>query len=266
MSGGATLVQAMLAGDIQFGAMAGSAPVAAYLAGVDMVQIMGIINRPAYVLVSRPEIRSLSDLKGKIVAVTRIGSSSDFLARLQLESAGLIPAKDVTILGLGSSPERLAAVEGRRIHAALLTHGEIFQAQKLGMSILSDLSQVLPYPFYGITAMRGYIQKNEREVRFLMRALTEAIYRMAGDKEFTLKVLQKYARVSDPEILENAYQALVRFQERIPYPSTEAMKTVIEEFARRDARARTLSPAVLIELRFVKELEESGFIKKLSGG
>ncbi len=265
VAGGGLLTQAMIAGDIQFGAMAGSAPAAAHLAGADMVQLMGIINRPAYVLVSRPEIQGLSELKGKVVAVSRIGASSDFLTRMQLEKAGLTPDKDVAILAIGHSPERLAAVYGKRVNAALISHGEIFQAQRLGLTLLSDFSQELAYPFYGIAALRRYVQQNEKEVRGVMRAVTEGIHKMAADKKFTLSVLRKYARVSDPEVLENAYQALVRFQEKLPYPSEEAMGVVIEELSRRQPKAKGLSPAMFIDSRFVKEIEESGSLNKLPG-
>ncbi len=265
VAGGGLLTQAMVAGDIQFGAMAGSAPAAAHLAGADMVQLMGIINRPAYVLMSRPELRSLSALKGKVIAVSRIGASSDFLTRMQLEKAGLTPDKDVAILAIGSSPERLAAVYGKRVDAALITHGEIFQAQRLGLTLLSDFSQELAYPFYGIVALRRYVQQNEKEVRAVVRAVTEAISKMAADKKFTLSVLRKNARVSDPEVLENAYEALVRFQEKLPYPSEQAMRVVIEELSRRQPKAKGLSPATLIDPRFVREMEESNFNKRLPG-
>lgn len=263
VAGGGLLTQAMVAGDIQFGAMAGSAPATAHLAGADMVQLMGIINRPAYVLVSRPEIRSLSALKGKVLAVSRIGASSDFLTRMQLDKAGLTADKDVAILGIGYSPERLAAVYGKRVDAALITHGEIFQAQRLGLTLLSDFSQELAYPFYGIAALRRYVQQNEKEVRSMVRAVIEAIHKMASDKKFTLSVLRKYARVSDPEVLDNAYEALIKFQEKRPYPSEEAMSIVIEELARRQPKAKALSPALFIDPRFVREMEESGFIQKL---
>jgi ABC-type nitrate/sulfonate/bicarbonate transport system substrate-binding protein len=266
VAGGGLLSQTMVSGDIQFGVMAGSAPAAAHLAGADMVQLMGIINRPAYVLMSRPELRNLSGLKGKVVAVSRIGASSDFLTRMQLEKAGLAPDKDVAILAIGHSPERLAAVYGKRVDAALISHGEIFQARRLGLTLLSDFSQALAYPFYGLAALRRYIQQNEKEARGVVRAVTEAIHKMAADKNFTLSVLRKYARVSDAEVLENAYEALVRFQEKLPYPSEEAMRVVIEELSRRQPKAKGLSPGAFIDPRFVKELEDSGFIRKVSGG
>src|SRR5258705_13050712 len=139
--GGSTVVQSMIAGDVQFGRGSATEVVTAHLAGFPLKILTALINKFVYSFVTPMNIARPQDLKGKVVAVSRFGSGSDFITRLALKSWGLEPVKDVTILQIGNSPERLAAVAGGKVQGSILSLSQTPRAKKLGLRVLADLSQ-----------------------------------------------------------------------------------------------------------------------------
>ena len=140
--GGSTVVQSMIAGDVQFGRGSATEVVTAHLAGFPLKILTALINKFVYSFVTPMNIARPQDLKGKAVAVSRFGSGSDFITRLALKSWGLEPVKDVTILQIGNSPERLAAVAGGKVQGSILSLSQTPRAKKLGLRVLADLSQI----------------------------------------------------------------------------------------------------------------------------
>jgi ABC-type nitrate/sulfonate/bicarbonate transport system substrate-binding protein len=140
--GGSTVVQSMIAGDVQFGRGSATEVVTAHLAGFPLKILTALINKFVYSFVTPMSIARPQDLKGRAVAVSRFGSGSDFITRLALKSWGLEPVKDVTILQIGNSPERLAAVAGGKVQGSILSLSQTPRAKKLGLRVLADLSQI----------------------------------------------------------------------------------------------------------------------------
>ena len=120
-AGAAQVIQTMMAGENQIATAGGSGVVDADFGGADLVAVAGMVNMPAFYIVVQPEIKSIQDLRGKPVGITRFGSSTDFTMRYILRKAGLDPDKDVPLLQLGGQPELAAAIEARRIFAAPMT-------------------------------------------------------------------------------------------------------------------------------------------------
>ena len=122
---GTESMQALVGGRVPINVGGASAVVNAALAGADVVLIAGFVNGFAYSLVVVPEIKTPADLKGKAIGVNRFGSSNDFAARLALTRLGLRPDRDVTLLQLGASTARLAAMQARSIQGAVLEPGSL---------------------------------------------------------------------------------------------------------------------------------------------
>src|SRR5947207_7431164 len=101
IASGSLMVQSMLGGDLPISAAAGSASVDAALAGSDMTMFGALVKVPAFYIMALPEIKSIEDLRGKSVGVTRFGSSTDFTMRYVLRKQGLEPGKDVTLIQTG---------------------------------------------------------------------------------------------------------------------------------------------------------------------
>ena len=134
-AGAAQVIQTMMAGENQLATAGGSGVVDADFAGADLVAVAGMVNIPAFYIVVQPEIKSLQDLRGKPVGVTRFGSSTDFTMRYILKKAGLEPDKDVPLLQMGGQPELAVGMEARRIFAAPMTPPALQKTLKAGARI-----------------------------------------------------------------------------------------------------------------------------------
>lgn len=140
--GGSTVVQAMASGEVQFGRGSATEVVSAHMAGFPLKILAALINKFVYSFVTPAIVAKPQDLKGRAVAISRFGSGSDFITRMALKSWGLEPGKDVTILQVGNSPERLAAIMGGKVHGSILSLSQTPRAKKLGLRVLADLSQI----------------------------------------------------------------------------------------------------------------------------
>src|SRR5215470_13937160 len=131
-TGGTTSVMAMVAGDTPFIQASGPGIVSAGLSGADPIYVVGGITTLDYWLMTQPEIKTAEQLKGGSIAVARFGGAADFVARYALARLGLNPGKDVTIVQVGSTPERLTALETKRVQGTLFPPPASFMAQKQG--------------------------------------------------------------------------------------------------------------------------------------
>jgi len=262
--GGTTAMSALISGNVNFAQLTGSPGAFAYLGGADVVYLAATMDMMSYQIIVKPEIRTASDLKGKRIGISRFGSSPDVAVRLALRTLGVNPDTEVAIIQTGGSPERLAALLGNKVDATVLNAPFDRVAQKQGLRILADTSKMgLSYFDTGIVATRKLIKGNEDLVRQFMRAYVEAIKVFKTNKSHTLAVAARYARVSDTDALEEAYNYFVDKIPRYPYPTINGMQTVLNELARSNPKAASVKPEELVDARFVKELQNSGFIDNL---
>jgi NitT/TauT family transport system substrate-binding protein len=117
---GTTTVQSLIAKNVAFAQMAGAGVIQSCLRGADVVLIAGFLNTMDYQLMVDKSIARPDQLKGKTLAVSRFGSSSDFATRFALDRFGLSPDKDVTLLEIGTQPARFSALESGKIQAAMV--------------------------------------------------------------------------------------------------------------------------------------------------
>ena len=262
--GGTTAMSALVAGNVRFAQLTGSPGAFAFLGGADVVYLAATMDTMSYQIVVKPEIRTASDLKGKRVGISRFGSSPDVAVRLALRKLGLNPESDVSIIQTGGSPERLAALLGSKVDATVLNAPFDRIAQNHNLAILADTSKMgISYFDTGIVSTRKFAQANEELVRRFMRAYVEAIKVFKTNKTRTIAIASKYSRVSDAEALEEAYSYFVGKIPRYPYPTLDGMQTVLNEVARGNPKAAAIKPEELVDARFVKELQATGFIDNL---
>ncbi|MBI2954852.1 MAG: ABC transporter substrate-binding protein [Chloroflexi bacterium] len=262
-----TLGQALVSGDVVLAMVGGGSVVNAVLAGADLVIVAVTSNTLGFSLYGQPEIKRVEDLKGKAAGISRIGSSTDFALRHTLEKFGLQPDKDVAIMQTGGSPESLAALKSGNVQASVFGPPTTLQARKLGLhEVVSIADLKIPYIQVGAAANRKFYASNRETVRNFLKALVEAIALAKKDKEMTMKVIGKYTATEDKEVLDDTYEFFLTKQiPRVPYVTAEAAQTILDEAAERDPKAKTTKPESFIDNSLMKELEESGFIKKLYG-
>ena len=267
IAGSTTVAQAMLAKEIPISEIAIPAVIQADLGGADMVMLAGPNTKPGQKIMAKPEIKTPEALKGKKVGISRFGTSDDFLLRYALTQWNLRPDRDVPIIQLGGSPEILAGLASGTVDAGLLSSPLHLRAAKLGSVLLADLSTIgIDYQGAGLVTTRSFVRDNPDTIRRYVRAYVEGLHRFKTDKAFSLKVLAKYTRINEPEVLEETYQHYaIRVMPKIPYPTTKGIQTVLDEIGTRIPKAKTLQPANFVDVTFLKELEQSGFIKNLYG-
>ena len=259
---GSTAVTALITGDTPISQTAGPSVINATLNGSDTVMIAGGNVTLDYWMLSQPEIKTPAELKGGAVAISRFGSASDFIVRYALQRLGLTPMKDVAILQVGSLTERLAAMETKRVQATVLAPPAMYQAQARGFNMLVDIAALgLPYQATGVATTRKFIRERTDVVRRYIKAHIEAVHRFKTDRETSMKVLAKSLALSDKQLLERTYEGAIA-EHKLPtkqYPTLEGLKTILAS----DPKAKGAKAEEFVDLRFIKELDESGYIDKL---
>ena len=263
-AGAAQVIQTMMAGENQIATAGGSGVVDADFGGADLVMVAGMVNIPAFYIVVQPEIKSIQDLRGRPVGITRFGSSTDFTMRYILRKAGLEPEKDVPLLQMGGQPELAAAIEARRIFAAPMTPPALLKTLKAGAKILIPPKTIgVSFPHVGIVVRKSFLASRRQTVKNFIAGYCEGIAMLYRDKEGSKKALARYLRSDDPESLEASWQFAVDVVERIPYPDPEMFKVVLEERARSRPEAAKAKPEQFFDDTLVRELEREGFFKKI---
>jgi NitT/TauT family transport system substrate-binding protein len=257
-------LQAILAGESAIAESAGPAVASARLAGGDIVAIAGSVNILTYYFVTLPAIKRPEDLKGKIGANQSPGTIADFALRVSLRKLGLDPAKDVSLRSIGVLYDRIAAMQKGLVQFTVVTEAEKPIVDKLGFSVLLDLISLrIPFPQRGIYTTGKYIKEQPDSVRRYTRAYTEAIHYFKTRKEETMQIMGKYSRVEDRNVLEHAWSWFTQNMPENPYPPLEGYQVVLQEMASINPKAASLNAKELVDARFVKELEDSGFTASL---
>jgi len=263
--GGSTVVQTMVSGDVDLGQLTGAPGVAANLRGADIVYIAMTDDTMGYQVATRRDIKSPAELKGKRFGISRFASSSDFGTRTLLKRLGVDP-KDVTILQIGNETERLAALKSGSIDASVFNAPFGSVAKKFNFNILADAGALgIPYFNTGMCGSAKVLQKNEGRILNFLRAYLEAIKIFKTEPEYTLKALAQFSRVSDMELLKEAYDYNRNKIPDVPYPSLKAMQAVIDPLVEAEPKLGKIDAKNYVSDRFLKKLEEEGFVKKLMG-
>lgn len=257
-------LQAILAGESAIAESAGPAAASARLAGGDVVALAGSVNILTYYFVTLPSITRAEELKGKIGANQSPGTIADFALRVSLRKLGLDPTKDVSLRSIGVLYDRIAAMQKGIVQFTVLTEAEKPIVDKLGFPILLDLiSLKIPFPQRGIYTTGKLIKEQPDMVRRYMRAYVEAIHYFKTRKEETMQIMRKYSRLEDRNVLEHTQSWFTQNMPEYPYPPVEGYQVVLQEMASTNPKAAALNAKELLDARFVKELEDNGFVAGL---
>ena len=264
ISASPTVLQALLAGEIDVTATSVATLVTSRLAGADTVMILGIVRTFVDHIITAQSITSVEQLKGKVGGVNRIGSTSDTGLRFALRRLGLDPERDTKIITAGGNPERFAALSKGVIQFTIIPEPFVREALKLGFRDFFDIGS-LKIPFWWNSALsREAIVRAKRPLLLkFARAMVEAIHFNKTNKEEAKAIWGKHLRISDPEGLERAYQAYTSAFPDNLLPTPEGVKTLLDDLAPRDPKAAAADPKAFVDPSLVKELEVSGFIKQL---
>jgi ABC-type nitrate/sulfonate/bicarbonate transport system substrate-binding protein len=264
IGGGSLLIQSMLSGEVPF-AYGPSVPVInASLRGADLVLIGNTGNSLVFSIMSRPEIKQPAQLKGKKVGVTRLGGSTDWALDAALKQWGLERGRDLIVIQTGGMPEGLAALVSGALDAVVLSPPSNFRATKAGMHELVDVGQLgIVFPNTPLSTTKSFIKSNRDTALRFLRGFSQGLNRLRTDKEFSMKVLSKYTKVTDTETLAQLHQTYgVRYSgDRIPYMRAEGVDEILKRTPGKEARETKAGE--FIDNSLLKELEQSGWFRTL---
>src|SRR5687767_1450447 len=264
ISASPTVLQALLANEIDAASISVTTLTSSRLAGADTVMIVGVV--PTFVdhIVSLSSITSVEQLKGKTGGVNRLGSTSDLGLRLALRKLGVDPEKDVKIIPAGGNPERFAALSKGLTQFTIIPEPFLTQAEKLGFRNLYNITDLkIPFWWNGILSRDAIIKMRRPLLLKLTRAMVEAMHILKTEKEYAKNLFKKNLGVADPEGLERAYADYSSVFPEIPYPHPEGVKTMLDDLAPRNPKAAAADPKAFVDMSLVKEVEASGLIKQL---
>lgn len=266
LRGSTTAINALAAREAQFAALGASSSVLARVGGADTVLIATAAPGLSFFLVAKKEIARPADLKGKKVAISRPGTDSDLAARVAVQRLGL-SEREVGFITIGSDMERITAMKQNVVDATVVTPAAYVAAQKLGFHALLDLSELnIPYEAASLITTRTLIRENPEMVMRFTRGFIAGIHHAKSQRDFTLKVLRKYMRTDDTDVLNVSYDYYVgRVIPKVPYVSEAGLQTVLDAVKKSNPHAAGAKVQDFMDNRFVKELEEKGFIQSLYG-
>ena len=261
--GGSRMAQAIIAGEFPL-ALAGGNIVNVNLSGGDIVIIGGVVNVPSFYLFVQPAVKRNEDLKGKAIGVTRYGASTDVSLRAYLKKYGLEPDRDVKIIQMGGQPEIVAGMQAGVVQGGILTSPADFRAKKSGFVMLANFAKEgIDYPTTSLVSTRSTIKKDRETVKRFLMAYSEAVDRLFRDKELAMKIIGKWTRTQDREILESSYEYATNFIERPPKLPFKATENIVASMAETDPRAKEHKAEEFLDASIYNELEKSGFFKSL---
>lgn len=263
-TGGGRAITSLLGGDTPIVTVGGPSAIAARLAGSDVVITAHVFDTILYSLMVTPEIRAVSDLKGKKLGASRFGSATDFALRYVLKQNGFDPVKDVVIFQIGGQSETLAALRAGSIQGGVIASPATAEAKRLGMKELINMANLgVEYPHTTIATTGRFLRSNRETVLRFTRACVEGIQRFLNDRAFALQVIGKYTKIQSRAALDATYDDYTPYVKKIPAPAVGSVRTVLEQLSAGDPKAKTARPQDFIDTSVVSELEQEGFFKQV---
>lgn len=261
-----TVAQATLAGEVVISPANGQVVADVGLQGVDLIAMGGITNVVAFYIMATPEIKTIQDLRGKMVGVTRFGSSGDVGMRMFLTKYGLEPVKDVPMIQLGGLPEIASAMGKRTVHAAAFSQPLAYVAQQGGAHLLANLSKEnIPFLHVGVTTTRKFIRERRAQAKAYLRAYGRAVHFMHTRKEESKAIIAKYTKIKDPGMLDGSLVYGYDFIEKVPLVKPAAFQVTLDDIAKKNPKAKAARPEQFYDNSLVQELLDEGFFAKLWG-
>jgi ABC-type nitrate/sulfonate/bicarbonate transport system substrate-binding protein len=264
MGGAKGVVRGLMSGEIQFGNMAAPAPLRANLKGeADLVFLTGGINQQF--IMGRPGINSREELAGKKIGFVGDGGLNAALVKFiieKLDAAGIKGLRKRSIANGGEA--ELEALLSGKVDAVVGTPPECVEAHRKGCHYLIDFAEYgLNYALGGIAARRDYVEKNPEITRKFIKAYVEGMHRYRTDREFTVAVQAEYSGITDRTVAEETYDLTQPGMPRLPYPVVASLQTLLEFMAKELPEAENADARRFVDGRFIRELEENGFIASL---
>jgi ABC-type nitrate/sulfonate/bicarbonate transport system substrate-binding protein len=265
MGGAKGVVRGLMSREIQFGNLAAPAPLRANLKGeADLVFLTGGINQQF--IMGRPGIDRRDQLAGKKIGLVGDGGLNDALVKFIIAKLAAAGIEDLREEPLPAGPGKdLAALLSSKCDAIVITPPESINAQRKGCKVLIDFAEYgLNYALGGIAAERRYVEQNLEITTKFIKAYVEGMHRYRTDREFTVRVQAEYSGITDRSVAEETYDLTQPGMPSVPYPVISSLQTLLDFMAQELPEAKDADAGRFVDDRFIRELDENGFIAGLS--
>src|ERR1700757_89120 len=259
ISGAAAGMQAMLANEVHFANTSGAAPINATLHGTAAGIVATSYDLIPYGFVVHKDIHTAADLKGKVVAISRLGGVTELGARVVLEKLGLNP-KDMTMIQAGADAQRIPAVQSGNAAATVIAPPGLFAAVARGLRVMVDLTDSgIKYPTSIFFVTRSYLTQNRPAVKRFLMALTEGLHVYAHKRDFVLQVMKKYTKLDEPDVLNKSHDYFVKKTLLVPLTDPAGLKNALPA-------GKPVSRKIedFYDNSIMQELINEGFVDKVS--
>ena len=258
-----TAVQGMVGGGEEVG-LVGNQGIDAKLEGADLIYVASGLPTFVFQVYGRPEIKSMADLKGKVVAVTQPAASTDYAMRIVLKRNGLEPDKDVKILYAQDIAAVFTSVSNGNASAGIMSAPTSLKAKAAGLKPILNITELrIPFLFTGMLSSPKIMrEKNEALTRFL-RGYIEAMAVIRRDKETTMKSMGKFLKTNDREVLESVYEDYKDVFPQVPLMTAAEVKAVLD--VAKSPRAKQMKPEEFFDNSLVQKIQAAGFIDAVNG-
>jgi ABC-type nitrate/sulfonate/bicarbonate transport system substrate-binding protein len=259
--GGTQSMQALISGGTRFSQSSAAAPMHSRLGGSDVILVGASINKYPFSIVARPEIKTPADLVGKKVGVVRLGGSNELALKKAFSVWGINP-KSVIFLQMGEAASRLIALTTGTLDATVLAPPHTLRAKKLNLTILADL-KTLPiyYPQSTVAVREQFLDKSPQTVKNFLKAYMEGVHWFRTRRAESLKVVSRYMRITDKEIVEDTYDYFAPMMSPNLRTNLEGIQEVLSQEADRPGIAAR-KPTDFIREQILDELDREGFTQK----
>jgi ABC-type nitrate/sulfonate/bicarbonate transport system substrate-binding protein len=264
VKGGATIVQGMLAGDIQAGYVGGPPVISAIAEGASIAIVAVPENRLGYVLVARQPISDPKELQSKTFAIAQLGDSSDVATRLALEKVGVDPSK-TTILQVGGSPDRITALRAGRVDAAILSGPEFLGSGGMGFHVILDLAKTdIEYPFNVLFVAKQFVLEKRGAVLSLIKGMMKGLSFWRNNREEAIRIAAKWMKITDLEIIRRQWRhiAFDIFSD-VPYPTEAGFSLAFKGLAARNPKIAGLRMTDVVNTSVLDELSRTDFFQQI---
>ena len=259
-SAGTTMIRALDSGSLQVAIVGGGQALSAYLKGVDVRIISGLVNIVPFQLWAKPEISQLKDLKGKLIANTPPGTSLNLANQILLMRAGLDPLREVKLVAFGRLGLVSQALFTGVVDAALLSPPDTIEARKSGLRLLMDLATArIPCPFTSVVTTKAVLEKSPAALDRFLRGILHGIKLALTNPDMARKTLSRNMRLTNPEAVEEVYQSAVGAYERVPLVPKEAIETVVKLSTGPSNR----NPFGVLDMTILERIDKEGFVRSL---
>ena len=262
---GTQLAQVTVAGEIEIGSLNGSSAIAAALQGADLKIIGNSGNKMVFSLFVRPEIKSVEQLKGKKIGVTRFGSAPDISVRYALRKYNINPDKDLTLIQLGFMATVAGGLQGGSIEGGVVSPPTQFAVEKAGFKELINITDMdFAFPNPALVAVGSIIRSKPDVINRFMRAYVRGMHRARTDPAFTYKSMAKYTKIEDAAVLKKAYEFYMsKVLEKAPYINMVGVQNVLDDLVKTVPAAKNAKPEQFVDMHFLDTLEKGGLLKEL---